>query len=80
MKLRIVEKDFKVGQWVIYRKGSKLGEEQMGMVKSWNDKFIFVVFQCDGEWDRYFDYTAQACNPEDLTIVPEGTFKSYPVK
>jgi hypothetical protein len=80
MKLRIVEKDFKVGQWVIYRKGSKLGEEQMGMVKSWNDKFIFVVFQCNGEWDRYFDYMSQACNPEDLTIVPEGAFKSYPVK
>ena len=59
---KLTEKD--VGRYVFYRKVSTL--QEMGKIKNWNDKFIFVVYKCNNEWDRFQDFTAQATNPEDL--------------
>jgi hypothetical protein len=42
------------------------GEKEKGRLKSWNDKFIFVVFKCNGEWDRFQDFTGVATHPKDL--------------
>jgi len=52
-----------IGKWVIYKTEF---ENQRGRIKSWNDKWIFVVYHCAGEWDRYQEYTAAATKPEDL--------------
>jgi len=52
-----------IGRWVIYNTGFKLEE---GKIKSWNDKYIFVVYKCDDDWDNFKDYTGCATRPEDL--------------
>jgi hypothetical protein len=57
-----------VGKWVFYKIDSKLaGETEEGKISSWNDKFIFVVYRCAGNWDRFREYTGQATKEEDLT-------------
>ena len=48
------------GAWVIYR-----GKER-GRIKSWNNKFIFVVYACAGNWDEFERYTAASTEPCDL--------------
>jgi hypothetical protein len=63
----LTEKD--LGRWVVYRKGSKIGEEALGKLKWWNDHFIFVVYKCDNKWDEFSNYTAQATDPDDLTFL-----------
>lgn len=63
----IVLKDLKPidkGKWVQYV--PSCGEVEMGRIKSWNDKYIFVVFKCDGHWSNYLNYTGEACDPKDL--------------
>jgi len=59
----LTEKD--IGGWVIYRDSFNKRPEK-GRIKSWNKKFIFVVYACAGEWDRFKDYTGVATSPEDL--------------
>lgn len=54
------------GEWVEFTQ--KNGKKEQGILKSWNDTYIFVVFNCNNEWYRYQDYTAQATMPEDLTF------------
>lgn len=54
-----------IGRTVIYKPDM---ENELGIIKSWNDKYIFVVYLGNNEdkkehWDRY---TAAATNPEDL--------------
>jgi hypothetical protein len=53
-----------VGKWVTYK--PEFGEKESGRIKSWNSRFIFVVYKCDNNWDRFEDYTACATNPSDL--------------
>ena len=42
------------------------GEPEVGRIKSWNDSWVFVVYNCAGNWADYQDYTAAATNPKDL--------------
>lgn len=56
-----------LGRYVIYTDGTK--EEQRGRIKSWNDRWIFVVYHCADEWDNYQDYTGAATEPGDLKFV-----------
>ena len=56
-------KESDIGRWVFYYDGFKF---ESGRIKSWNDQFVFVVYSCDGQWDRFQEYTACATNPEDL--------------
>ena len=60
-----------IGKWVVY-KGYFGGEVEKGRIKSWNDKFIFVVYKCGNEWGRFKDYTASATRPEDLEFTEKG--------
>jgi hypothetical protein len=53
-----------IGQWVRY---IPTGEE--GKIKSWNDKYVFVVFKCDEQWKDYRLYTAVSCRPQDIEFV-----------
>ena len=55
-----------VGQWVEY---ADHNTTEKGRIKWFNDKWIFVVFNCADEWDKFQDYTAAACAPESITFV-----------
>jgi len=57
-----------IGRWVTYT--PTVRELEKGRIKSWNDKFIFVVYHCDNQWDRFQDFTGCATDPEDLTWRP----------
>lgn len=57
----------KIGAWVVYT--DEVGAKQQGRIKSFNHKFIFVVFHCDNDWDNFIDYTGQACDPESLELM-----------
>ena len=50
------------GRWVIFR-GDR---NDRGRIKSWNERFIYVVFCCGGHWDDYANYSAAPTLPEDL--------------
>ena len=53
----------------------KDGRSHVGKIKSWNDKYIFVVFNCDGKWDKWMEYTGEACKPEDLILYASDAIK-----
>lgn len=53
-----------IGRNVIYTDGVR--DKEFGRIKSWNDKWIFVVYNCADDWDNYQDYTGAATDPHDL--------------
>ncbi len=53
-----------IGKWVLYSPSH--GTSEKGKLKSWNEKWIFVVYSCVGEWNRFLDFTAAATNPKEL--------------
>ena len=59
-----------IGRWVVYT--AHHGATEKGRLKSWNDTFIFVVYKCAGQWDRFLDFTGCATNPEDLRFTTKG--------
>lgn len=62
----ITKKD--IGRFVVYNDGFKT---QLGRIKSYNEKFIFVVYHCNNNWDRYKDYTGCATSPENIHFVED---------
>lgn len=62
---------FLKGDRVTYNDGNK--PPVQGKVKSRNDTFVFVVFNCNDEWDDFENYTAQGCNPSFLEHGWEST-------
>jgi len=54
------------GRWVEYAPGH--GDPEQGRIKSWNDKWIFVVYHCGDRWEEYTKFTAAATPPQDLTF------------
>ena len=63
MNLKTIRERHK-GKFVKYIPSKKIGR-----IKSWNDRFIFVVFHCNDTWDDYEDYTGEGCNPSDLKLI-----------
>ena len=59
-----------VGRWVRYE--TSHGSRELGRIKSWNTKYIFVVYKCDCNWERFEDYTGCSTKPEDLTFIEKG--------
>jgi len=57
--------DSDVGKWVTYT--TNHGTIERGRIKSWNNTYIFVVYNCDGEWKSFKDYTVSGTDPQDLT-------------
>lgn len=58
-----------IGRWVTYTPSQGKGDE--GRIKSWNDKFVFVVYKRSLQWDKqqwekFQDYTGCATDPEQL--------------
>lgn len=64
---KLTDKD--IGREVIYRRFDNNKWKESGRIKSWNDKWVFVVYHCDDQWDNYQDYTAAATDPNDLKFV-----------
>ncbi len=54
------------GAWVSYK--SHGSPDEKGRIKSFNDRWVFVVYNCDDDWDNYNNYTAAATDPRDLTF------------
>ena len=65
--------DLEKGMWVCYSPGH--GDPEIGRVKGWNKKYVFVVYQCDGNWDNYENYTGCATNIRDLEKVNRFRYK-----
>ena len=59
-----------IGKWVVYT--APHGETEKGRIKSWNDNWVFVVYKCDHQWDRFQDFTGCSTNPEDLEFTTKG--------
>lgn len=55
-----------IGKWVEY---SSHNTTEKGRIKSFNDKWIFVAFNCADDWDNFRNYTAAACAPESITFI-----------
>jgi hypothetical protein len=55
-----------IGKWVYYKVNGTIGR-----IKSWNKRWIFVVYKCDKRWDRYQMYTGCATNPRELEFIPD---------
>lgn len=48
---KLTEKD--IGRWVEYRPTHEIGK-----IKSFTGNYVFVVYKCNNEWDRFQDFTA----------------------
>lgn len=66
IKINTLTEDSK-GKWVEYTGG--VGEKEKGKIKSWNDNWVFVVYKCNNEWDRYYNFTGVATNFKELNYV-----------
>ena len=69
----LTQKD--IGRWVVYNDGFHPPEK--GRIKSWNDKYIFVVYRCNGEWERFQDFAGVATRPEDLEFLEVEAGRVY---
>jgi hypothetical protein len=58
-----------VGQWVRYRDAHFPHQSEIGRIESWNDRTVFVVYKCDGQWHRFEDFTAAGTMPESLDFI-----------
>ena len=70
---KLTKKD--VGKWVLYERETR--EPELGIIKSWNKSFIFVVYKCGGNWAKFMDYTAALTSPKDLTFCKDFTQDDY---
>ena len=61
-----------VGKWVEYPCAGFTDKKDKDRIKSWNEKFILVVYKCDVQWERFWDYTAAATYPADLEFTNKG--------
>lgn len=50
-------KELKVGDYVHY--SPDFGKNENGRVKSIRVDVIFIVFNCNNEWDNFMEYTGQ---------------------
>jgi len=57
------------GRWVEFTKYYGDDAKDLGRIKSWNSNNVFVVFHCDGYWENYTDYTAEAVDPSRIEFV-----------
>lgn len=62
----LTDKD--VGRYVTYIPSH--GKQELGRIKAWNERFIFVVYSCGDNWINFREYTAASTRPEDLHFAP----------
>lgn len=61
-----------VGRFVLYTDG--VDSKEFGRIKSWNEHYIFVVFNCNDHWNKFFHYRAKSTRPENLKFAEESDF------
>lgn len=46
------------------------GEKEKGIIKSFNDErtYVFVVYNCNNDWNHYQNYTGQCTNILSLEL------------
>lgn len=52
-----------IGKWVAY---TGTYPYERGRIKSWNMETVFVVYNCNNDWDNFQNYTASGTSPKDL--------------
>lgn len=78
--IRIAElSDQDIGRPVYYYPPHAGAGAEYGKIKSWNKHFIFVVYHCDGNWDRFEEYTAAATDPDNLEF-PDHVDRTRQIK
>lgn len=65
---KLTKKD--IGAYVIYT--NSFGDEELGRIKGWTDKSVWVVYDCEGQWGKFRKYTAKATPPKKLYFLPEN--------
>lgn len=60
--------ELKIGQWVEYKTEYKT---EKGRIKSWNDKWVFVVYKCGENWDSFMDYTGCATDIKNIHMISD---------
>lgn len=73
---KLTQKD--IGKWVRYLYFD--GTTELGKIKSYNSKHVFVVYKCANEWDRFKAYTGVATSPGDLVFAEEYDKVMLPTK
>ena len=58
------------GRWVVYEHPG--GSKEYGRLKSWRDGFLWVVYKCNDEWERYADFTGQCTFPDDVRFLTKN--------
>ncbi|MFW6009044.1 MAG: hypothetical protein ACOCP8_07265 [archaeon] len=53
-----------IGKYVFYNK-----KEEIGKIKSFNHLWVFVVYNCDNNWNNFKNYIAAATDPNDLNFI-----------
>lgn len=61
-----------IGRWVVADNG--MGDQEVGRIKSYTPRVIFVVYKCDGQWHRFQDFAGVSTEGEDLFWL-EGMLK-----
>jgi hypothetical protein len=64
-----------VGRWVVY--SACPGHVECGRIKSWSDRFIYVVFRCGEDWDAFEQYTAAPTRQEDIEFDKNYSITSF---
>lgn len=72
-KVGLKQSDFKVGYKVRYQGPHLVGSKtyENGIVKEIPDsteEYVRVVYHCDNNWDRYFDYTGALTAVRNLEV------------
>lgn len=52
------------GRWVRY-----LPTGEVGRLKSWNGLYVFIVYNCDDNWGKFFNYTAASTHPTSIEFI-----------
>jgi hypothetical protein len=58
-----------IGKYAVYTTPLKI---EVGRIKSFNDKWIFVVYNCNDDWDDYKSYTGVPTSPGNLNIIEDA--------
>jgi hypothetical protein len=48
--------------------GAEASLHQKGIVKRCEEHGVFVVFNCNDDWDNFTDYVAQLCHYDNIKL------------
>ena len=63
------QSELAVGRWVYYK--PTYGRREKGIIKSWSDFWVFVVFNCGGDWNNFRKCRADEVHRKYLIFTEE---------